>query len=69
MSIIYLVVLMVMEVGQEDFIRSQMMAVYTIMIFQGWDWRICFQAINAHVITKGVSKTAKLFKRRECNNC
>ena len=49
MSIIYLVVLMVMEVGQEDFIRSQMMAVYTIMIFQDWDWRICFQAINAHV--------------------
>ena len=34
---------------QEDFIRLQMMAVYTIMIFQGWDWRICFQAINVHV--------------------
>ena len=41
--------MVLMVVGQEDFIRLQMMAVYTIMIFQGWDWRICFQAINAHV--------------------
>ena len=40
---------MVNGLGQEDSIRLQMMAVYTIMIFQGWDWRICFQAINAHV--------------------
>ena len=49
---------MVMEVGQEDFIRSQMMAVYTIMIFQGWDWQICFQAINAHA---SVSNNVNLY--------
>ena len=60
MSIIYLVVLMVIGLGPGDFIRLQMIAVMgTMMIFQGWDWRICFQAINAHV---NVSKSVFLLK-------
>ena len=51
---------MVIGLGPGDFIRLQMIAVMgTMMIFQGWDWRICFQAINAHV---NVSKSVFLLK-------
>ena len=49
MSIIYLVPGMFSGLRQEDIIRLEMIAVYSIMIFHWGELRMCFQAINAHV--------------------